>query len=353
MNNFNLNKRSGILIQTTEYQYAYTISNQTQDTKDIRTKPTYQEVEQALINVVKADIYYKKPKEAKDYFIKEAQIDKEAEDFLNLVNNNSSVPIILSNTIPSKNLTIYKKALDHLDFIVQRLGYPDDASRNSDVLDNFIKKELYKRLGYVNYNIQSKKLYATKKPMTKKLNKKLIARYCSMCGKAGYTKMNCSKFKKAKKINNISSSQYIDQSQSEDDINNKSTQEESSQEESDQEIKPLFLTCSEKDILLSLTSSNYSEKAGGSLSSAKQDTLCLNYAIIQYQEAQLYQNWFDLLKINFLQIKEPNNYATISCIENDTLTISNEFSVLPTEKDNNGNNISLFILGTRWQHRAG
>ncbi|CAG8784919.1 4062_t:CDS:2 [Cetraspora pellucida] len=42
------------------------MSNQTQDTKDIQTKPTYQEVEQALINVVKAGIYYKKPKEAED-----------------------------------------------------------------------------------------------------------------------------------------------------------------------------------------------------------------------------------------------------------------------------------------------
>ena len=129
------------------------MSNQTQDTKDIQTKPTYQEVEQALINVVKAGIYYKKPKEgkfmqnykerikklrqaedpneyiknlaqiifpnedkynktmndykkfygrdpkilnsimelyklyyklAKDHFVKEAQIDQEAEDFLNL-----------------------------------------------------------------------------------------------------------------------------------------------------------------------------------------------------------------------------------------------------------------------------
>ena len=41
------------------------MSNQTQDIKDIQTKPTYQEVEQALINVVKAGIYYKKPKEGK------------------------------------------------------------------------------------------------------------------------------------------------------------------------------------------------------------------------------------------------------------------------------------------------
>ena len=176
-------------------------------------------------------------------------------------------------------------------------------------------------------------------------------------------------------------------------------------------LEPLFLACSKKDIPLSLTLSNYSEKAGGSPS--------LNYAIKQYQEVQLNRNWYNPLKINFLQIKEPNNYATISCkvydleiphalldtgsdgshisenianhiikyfglkidkkkiyrltgavgekqsigtfsdipvtigIENDTLTISDEFSVLPTEKDNNGNDISLFILGTRWQHRAG
>ena len=40
------------------------MSNQTQDTQ-VETKPTYQEVEQALINVVKAGIYYKKPKEGK------------------------------------------------------------------------------------------------------------------------------------------------------------------------------------------------------------------------------------------------------------------------------------------------
>ena len=129
------------------------MSSITQDTKDNQTKPTYQEVEQALINVVKAGIYYKKPKDgkfmqnykerikklrqaedpneyiknlaqiifpnedkynktmndykefyrrdpkilnsiielyelyyklAKDHFVKEAQIDQEAEDFLNL-----------------------------------------------------------------------------------------------------------------------------------------------------------------------------------------------------------------------------------------------------------------------------
>ncbi|CAG8761557.1 16754_t:CDS:1, partial [Racocetra fulgida] len=34
-------------------------------------------------------------------------------------------------------------------------------------------------------------------------------------------------------------------------------------------------------------------------------------------------------------------------IGNNTLTISDEFSVLPTEKDSNGKDISLFILSTR------
>ena len=74
-----------------------------------------------------------------------------------------------------------------------------------------------------------KKLYTTKKPT--KAKKKTVTRYCSMCGKAGHTKTNCPKVKKAKKINNISQYGYISQSQSEDE----SDQEETSQSESDQE----------------------------------------------------------------------------------------------------------------------
>ncbi|CAG8812607.1 17245_t:CDS:2, partial [Dentiscutata erythropus] len=103
---------------------------------------------------------------------------------------------------------------------------------------------------------------------------------------------------------------------------------------------PLFLACSEKDIPLSQTSSNYSEKAGRSPSSAKQDTLKKIYRLTgAVGEKQSIGSFSDIP-------------VTIG-IENDTLTISDEFSVLPTEKDNNGNDISLFILGTRWQHRAG
>jgi hypothetical protein len=197
------------------------------------------------------------PGNINDFFtaVKDTWLERKPSTFTyNGVNSNSSVPIILSNTIPSENLTIYKKAYDELDFIAQRLGYPDNASRDLDALKNFIEEELYKRLGYANYNIQSrleepllrnKKLYNTKKPTAKKSTKSkkvLVERYCSICGKAGHTKRNCPKVCEAvsKKINNISSSQYeyIVQSQSEEDIediNNESDQEESSQEESDQE----------------------------------------------------------------------------------------------------------------------
>src|SRR6266496_2524940 len=34
-------------------------------------------------------------------------------------------------------------------------------------------------------------------------------------------------------------------------------------------------------------------------------------------------------------------------------TILDEFSVVPTEYDDNGKELSLFILGTQWQYRAG
>ena len=34
-------------------------------------------------------------------------------------------------------------------------------------------------------------------------------------------------------------------------------------------------------------------------------------------------------------------------------TIPDKFSVVPTEYDDNGKELSLFILGTQWQYRAG
>ncbi|GBB97709.1 hypothetical protein RclHR1_30460001 [Rhizophagus clarus] len=37
----------------------------------------------------------------------------------------------------------------------------------------------------------------------------------------------------------------------------------------------------------------------------------------------------------------------------DLMEVANEFSVVPTEYDDNGKELSLFILGTQWQYRAG
>src|SRR5216110_199352 len=47
--------------------YIYTMSNQNQVIQEVlpEAKPTSQQVEQALINVVKAGIYYRKPKDGK------------------------------------------------------------------------------------------------------------------------------------------------------------------------------------------------------------------------------------------------------------------------------------------------
>ncbi|GET58231.1 hypothetical protein GLOIN_2v1885507 [Rhizophagus irregularis DAOM 181602=DAOM 197198] len=145
----------------------------------------------------------------------------------------------------------------------------------------------------------------------------------------------------------------------------------------------------------------------------QKDDKTLNHAIRAYQQKNLY--WPRPIEINFLRLDDPNDVATISCkIKNvcipyamiDTgsdssvisenvakhlglkidrknvhalngvagstktlgtineipitigegenlITISDEFSVIPTEKDRNGKDKSLLILGTQWQYRAG
>ncbi|RHZ84713.1 hypothetical protein Glove_78g207 [Diversispora epigaea] len=142
----------------------------------------------------------------------------------------------------------------------------------------------------------------------------------------------------------------------------------------------------------------------------------LNHAIKVYQGAQIRQNWPNPFEIDFLNIKEPNDVATISCrignliiphaildtgaddslftdnipeylgikidtknvhkltgavgdsqsigtsynipisidSGNDSITVyEKEISVIPTKKDRNGNDISIMILGTKWQHHIG
>src|SRR6185312_9720901 len=146
------------------------------------------------------------------------------------------------------------------------------------------------------------------------------------------------------------------------------------------------------------------------------NTITLNHAIKLYQGAQIRRNWPNPFEIDFLNIREPNDVATISCrigdlviphaildtgaddslftdniprylgekidkknvhkltgavgdsqsigtsynipitigTEEDSITVSEkEISVIPTKKDRNGNDISIMILGTKWQHRVG
>src|SRR6185436_15938189 len=144
--------------------------------------------------------------------------------------------------------------------------------------------------------------------------------------------------------------------------------------------------------------------------------ITLNHAIKVYQGAQIRQNWPNPFEIDFLDIKEPNDVATISCRignliiphaildtgaddslytdnipeylgikidkknvhkltgavgdsqsigtsynipisidnEKDSITVfENEVSVIHTKKDRYGNDISIMILGTKWQYRVG
>jgi len=170
------------------------------------------------------------------------------------------------------------------------------------------------------------------------------------------------------------------------------------------------LTNSTKIKEINTTSSSRSENTS---SSARLEHAIKAYASTQKKNSQIY--WPKPLEINFLQIKDADDVATISCrvgdvtipyamidsgsdssivsenvakhlglkidrkkvhrlngvaskshslgtINNVPVTISNgqdndtipdEFSVVPTEYDDNGKELSLFILGTQWQYRAG
>ncbi|CAG8618479.1 6573_t:CDS:2 [Ambispora gerdemannii] len=144
------------------------------------------------------------------------------------------------------------------------------------------------------------------------------------------------------------------------------------------------------------------------------NSITLNHAIKVYQGAQITRNWPNPFNVDFLKI-EPNDVATILCriceliishaildtgadssmfTDNipeyleikidkknvhkltgavgdsqsigtsynvsitigsgeDSITVYEDISVISTKKDRNGNDISIMILGTKWQHRVG
>ena len=95
---------------------------------------------------------------------------------------------------------------------------------DEETLEKFIYEELSRRLGgktaYVRKSSfaipQTRSTYATKKVVRKvvpKISKAI--RYCSVCGRAGHTKVNCPRVKQIKKVNFAYQSEPEDPEESE------------------------------------------------------------------------------------------------------------------------------------------
>ena len=130
---------------------------------------------------------------------------------------------------------------------------------------DFIESELSNKLGFhANKRKTSRKVYKVKKTSKKKSQKGSV-RHCSLCGKTGHTKRNCSG-KKTKRVNFVNVSENDNTSDSEtcssssDDeeavcynVNNETSNDESSSsdnsssdESSDSENEQLYTYASKK-----------------------------------------------------------------------------------------------------------
>jgi hypothetical protein len=52
-------------------------------------------------------------------------------------------------------------------------------------------------------------------------------------------------------------------------------------------------------------------------------------------------------------LRTVNNVSVTISNKEERLTATDDFSIVPTEYDNNGKELSLFILGTQWQYQVG
>ncbi|RHZ63692.1 hypothetical protein Glove_328g70 [Diversispora epigaea] len=384
-----------------------------------------------------------------------------------------SIPI---NQFPQKNIALEKfvdiairlgYSGDLSDPIAIHQFVENDLTRNYGRQSNHIKKEPFGQ------NNNTKKVYAIKKPQ--KPTK--VTYRCSNCEKIGHKKNKCPKLsKKPKKVNYTYQSEPENSDQEDEPIEVLEDEDEENNEEDEESIpdtesqncfnvkkKSDSLPHCSKEILIETrvflnnlfikmkdqfdsyydekytvkernknqtpnssshkeTNRDYelissSENLVNSITCVENTELrSLNHAIKVYQGAQIRQNWPNPFEIDFLDIKEPNDVATISCrigdliiphaildtgaddslftdnipeylgikidtknvhkltgavgdsqsigtsynipisidSRNDSITVSEkEISVIPTKKDRNGNDISIMILGTKWQHRAG
>ncbi|CAG8630526.1 13751_t:CDS:2, partial [Acaulospora morrowiae] len=328
----------------------------------------------------------------------------------NFENENNSISI---NQFPQKNIALdyldtIAERLGYLNYglrdlndLIKFIDY-ELYNRLGHANYNF-KKEPFGQDSKVSIKT-SKKVYNTKKPVkkfAKKLSKKLIkvTYKCSNCEKIGYRKNMCpSLVKKLKKVNNVYQSKP-----------------ENSDDEEDQFDLYYGEKYTVKEQNKDQTSNSSSHKET-SQSENLDHSITLNYAIKVYQGAQIRQNWPNPFEIDFLDIKESNDVAMILCrigdliipyaildtgandslytdnipeyleikidkknvhkltgavedfqsidttynvpiiigTEEDSITVSEkEISAIPTKKDRNGKDISIMILGTKWQYRVG
>jgi hypothetical protein len=88
-------------------------------------------------------------------------------------------------------------------------------SSDVDTLEHFIYGDLDKRLGRTSAHLRRRPLgesqarntntmkKVVRKSPVKRIVTQKVVRHCSSCGKAGYTKVNCSKGKQTKKVNYV------------------------------------------------------------------------------------------------------------------------------------------------------
>jgi hypothetical protein len=83
-------------------------------------------------------------------------------------------------------------------------------STDNETLEKFIYEELNRRLGAKTAHIKKSALPVRSTNATKKVIKKIVpkksnklARHCSVCAKAGHTKVNCPRVKRTKKVNHV------------------------------------------------------------------------------------------------------------------------------------------------------
>ncbi|GBC40924.2 hypothetical protein GLOIN_2v1885507 [Rhizophagus irregularis DAOM 181602=DAOM 197198] len=336
-----------------------------------------------------------------------------------------------------------RTALEKLADIAVRLGYTGDIT-NPVAIHTFIESDLTRKLGGQTQHLRKDHFGTGQVKKVTKTTKSSPKRHCSNCGRTGHSKNKCSRSRRTKKVNNTHIVDY-EESESDEETDEETEEELTEEEEEEDEPQNCF---SVKKKLINVEFRDYPvserKKLWDVLSANMQDILSplahavntatpllptppadvpseveqkedktLNHAIRAYQQKNLY--WPRPLEINFLQLDDPNDVATISCkIKNvcipyamidtgsdssvisenvakhlglkidrknihalngvagstktlgtineipitigegtNTVTISDEFSVIPTEKDRNGKDKSLLILGTQWQYRAG